>query len=73
AHQVHVFFRATLSKAEFGAGSESLEVELIRPQDIPWPQLAFPSTEFSLRRYLEDRASGAEPHHFASLDRRLGQ
>jgi ADP-ribose pyrophosphatase YjhB (NUDIX family) len=71
AQQVHVFFRATLAKAEFGAGPESLEVELVSPEEIPWPELAFPSTEFSLRRYLEDRAAGVEPHHFTSLDRRL--
>ena len=71
AQQVHVFFRAKLPRAEFAAGPESLEVELVRPEDIPWPQLAFPSTEFSLRRYLEDRAAGVEPHHFTSLDRRL--
>ncbi len=71
AQQVHVFFRALLPRAEFGAGPESLEVELVRPAQIPWPQLAFPSTEFSLRRYLEDRAAGVEPHHFTSLDRRL--
>ncbi|HEY2037946.1 MAG TPA: NUDIX hydrolase [Steroidobacteraceae bacterium] len=71
AHQVHVFFRATLLEAKFGAGPESLEVELVRPEEIPWPELAFPSTEFSLRRHLEDRAAGIEPHHFAALERRL--
>jgi hypothetical protein len=71
AHQVHVFFRATLLEPKFGAGPESLEVQLVRPQEIPWPQLAFPSTDFSLRRYLEDRAAGVAPHHFAALDRRL--
>lgn len=73
AQQVHVFFRATLSQAQFGSGSESLEVELVRPEDIPWPELAFPSTEFTLRRWLEDRAAGIEPHHFTALDRRLKQ
>ena len=71
AHQVHVFFRATMSAPQFGPGPESLEVELVRPEDIPWPELAFPSTEFSLRRYLEDRAARRETHHFASLERRL--
>jgi ADP-ribose pyrophosphatase YjhB (NUDIX family) len=71
AQQVHVFFRARLPRAEFAAGPESLEVQLVHPDEIPWPQLAFPSTEFSLRRYLEDRAAGVEPHHFTSLDRRL--
>lgn len=71
AHQVHVFFRATLPEPQYGAGHETLEAELVRPEDIPWPELAFPSTEFSLRRYLEDRAAGRERHHFISVDRRL--
>jgi ADP-ribose pyrophosphatase YjhB (NUDIX family) len=71
AHQVHVFFRATMSKNEHGPGPESLETVLVHPEDIPWSDLAFPSTEFSLRRYLEDRAAGRELHHFATLERRL--
>lgn len=71
AHQVHVFFRAALRKPEHGAGAESLETALVRPEEIPWAELAFPSTEFTLRRYLEDRAAGREPHHFTSLQRRL--
>ncbi|MGA7537991.1 MAG: NUDIX hydrolase [Steroidobacteraceae bacterium] len=73
ARQVHVFFRATLREPRFGAGPESLEAELILPEEIPWPELAFPSTEFSLRRYLEDGAAGVESHHFTSLERRLKQ
>jgi ADP-ribose pyrophosphatase YjhB (NUDIX family) len=71
AHQVHVFFRATLEKPEFGAGPESLEVKLVPPEEIPWGEIAFPSTDFALRRYLEDRAAGREPHHFTTFDRRL--
>lgn len=71
AHQVHVFFRATMARAEHAAGPESLETALVRPEDIPWPDLAFPSTEFSLRRYLEDRRAGRETHHFTSVQRRL--
>jgi ADP-ribose pyrophosphatase YjhB (NUDIX family) len=69
AHQVHVMFRARLARAEFGAGDESLEVGLYRPEDIPWPQIAFPSVEFALRRYLEDRALGVERLHMAEFDR----
>ena len=71
AGQVHVFFRAALPEARYGAGSESLEVILVGEAEIPWAELAFPSTEFSLRRYLEDRAAGHEPHHFTTIDRRL--
>jgi ADP-ribose pyrophosphatase YjhB (NUDIX family) len=71
AHQVHVFFRASLPKAQFGAGLESLEVKLVRPEEIPWDDIAFPSTDFTLRRYLEDRAAGRDEHHFTTIDRRL--
>lgn len=70
AHQVHVFFRAQLPTLSYGAGSESLEAALVDPSDIPWSEIAFPSTEFAVRRYLEDRAEGLERHHFAALERR---
>lgn len=71
ARQVHVFFRAALQEPAFGAGPESLEVQLIEPDAIPWQDIAFPSTEFALKRYLEDRDAGIERHHFATLERRL--
>jgi ADP-ribose pyrophosphatase YjhB (NUDIX family) len=69
ARQVHVFFRARMRTASYGAGIESLEVELVRAEDIPWSQIAFPTTEYSLRRYLEDRSAGCEPYHFTELKR----
>jgi ADP-ribose pyrophosphatase YjhB (NUDIX family) len=70
AEQVHVFFRAALPEARYAAGSESLEVGLFEAASIPWEEIAFPSTEFALRRYLEDRAAGSAAHHFTSIDRR---
>ena len=70
AQQVHVFFRARMRAPQFGAGAESLEVRLVTPEEIPWPDLAFPSTEFALRRYLADRDAGTENHHFTMFDRR---
>ena len=72
ARQVHVFFRASMRGGDYGAGAESLEVALVPTADIPWGDLAFPSTEFALRHWLEDRAAGREPHHFTTIDRRLG-
>jgi ADP-ribose pyrophosphatase YjhB (NUDIX family) len=71
AEQVHVFFRADLPQPRYGAGAESLEVRLFEPAEIPWSEIAFPSTEFTLRRYLEDRAAGRDAHHFTTIDRRL--
>jgi ADP-ribose pyrophosphatase YjhB (NUDIX family) len=73
AQQVHVFFRATMTDAAHSSGPESLETALVLPSAIPWEELAFPSTEFALRRYLSDLASGRELHHFATLERRLEQ
>ena len=73
AHQVHVFFRATLREPDFGAGQESLEAMLVDPKDIPWSDIAFPSTDYTLKRYLEDREAGRENHYFTELDRRLSR
>ena len=69
AHQVHVFFRGKLRTPTFGAGPESLEVKLVTPDEIPWDDIAFPSSTFTLRRYLEDRAAGRENHHTTVLER----
>jgi ADP-ribose pyrophosphatase YjhB (NUDIX family) len=69
AGQVHVMFRARLLKPEFGAGPESLEVALYEEADIPWDQLAFPSGEFTLRKFFADRTAGREDHHFTALTR----
>lgn len=69
AGQVHVMFRAKLLRPEFAAGPESLEVGLFEEAEIPWNEIAFPSGEFTLRRYFSDRAAGREDHHFAELNR----
>ena len=71
ANQVHVMFRAKLLQPEFAPGPESLEVGLYEEAEVPWEQLAFPSGEFTLRKYFEDRSAGREDHHFVELSRRL--
>jgi ADP-ribose pyrophosphatase YjhB (NUDIX family) len=63
AQQVHVFFRARMRSPQFGAGTESLEAHLVD----------FPSTEYALRRYFEDRARGVENHYFTQFDRRTAE
>jgi ADP-ribose pyrophosphatase YjhB (NUDIX family) len=71
ANQVHVMFRAKLLKPEFAPGPESLEVGLYEEAQIPWGELAFPSGEFTLRKFYEDRAAGRDQHHFTELLRPL--
>jgi len=72
AEQVHVFFRASLPKGSYGVGAESLEVKLVARADIPWDEIAFPSTDFALRHYLEDRGALHEGHYYTTIDRRPG-
>ena len=66
-------FGLSCKEPEFGAGPESLEAALVDPKDIPWADIAFPSTDYTLERYLEDRAAGRENHYFTELDRRLSR
>ncbi len=56
--QVQVIFRATLAEPGFAAGPESLEVRLFEWQDIPWPEIAFPSVHWALHAW---RRAGAGP------------
>jgi ADP-ribose pyrophosphatase YjhB (NUDIX family) len=71
ANQVHVMFRARMLQDEFAPGPESLEVRLFSEAEIPWAELAFPSGEFTLRKFFEDRSANREHHHFVELSRRL--
>ncbi len=69
ARQVHVMFRATLNGTAYGVGVESLEVRLCAEHEVPWPEIAFPSVAFTLRRFYEDRASGQNGLHFTAIER----
>jgi 8-oxo-dGTP pyrophosphatase MutT (NUDIX family) len=71
AAQVHVNFRAALLEGKFGVGAESLRVGLYEEAEIPWEQIAFPSIEFALRCYFDDRRSGQELLHFNDINRPL--
>jgi ADP-ribose pyrophosphatase YjhB (NUDIX family) len=68
AHQVHIMFRSGLVDPQYGVGPESLETQLYEEKDIPWPDIAFRSVEFALRRYLDDRREGVERLHFQDID-----
>jgi ADP-ribose pyrophosphatase YjhB (NUDIX family) len=69
ARQVHVNFRGRLIDGKFGAGAESLRVGLYEESEIPWDQIAFPSIEFALRSYLEDRRTAQEAVHYSDINR----
>ncbi len=54
ASQVHLFYLADLIDGQFAAGTESLEVKLFAPPDIPWDQIAFKTVSKTLRHYLSN-------------------
>ena len=58
-NQVYMIFRAELDELNFGAGEESLEVDLFTEQDIPWNELAFPVMRKTLEFYFADRRTGS--------------
>jgi hypothetical protein len=51
--QVHAFFAATFRGDEaFSCGTESLECKLFAEDEVPWHELAFPTSEVALRAFF---------------------
>ena len=71
AEQVHFFYLAKMTSAEFHAGEESLEVALFDEQDIPWNEIAFPTVKQTLEWFFADRAAGLfdQLHEFSVRSR----
>lgn len=67
-NQVHLFYRGRLASPDYSAGEESLEVNLLRPDEIPWSDLAFRSVTLCLERYLVDRSAGKYSFHESKID-----
>ena len=65
--QVHLYQRARLLDLDLAPGPETIENRLVRPDEIPWPQLAFRTVEWTLRRWLEDAARGVFEVHTGSI------
>ena len=62
AGQLHLFFHAELLGSH-APGPESLETALYRPEDVPWPELAFLSVQFALEKFIEDDGADNGVHH----------
>ena len=51
--QVQLIYRARLRSPAVAPGPETVDVRLFRWDDIPWPDLAFPSVRWALRHHRE--------------------
>lgn len=58
ANQIYVHFYGRLMNGEFGVGVESSECRLFTEAEIPWGDMAFASSTFALKKFLEDRKNG---------------
>lgn len=56
--QVHFFYRAQLTSAQFDPGHETIEAKLFLESEIPWDELAFHTVKTTLKLYFQDRAAG---------------
>ena len=67
--QVYVVYRALLQDLNFGPGEESLEVQLLSLEEMPWDKMAFPVIRETLRRYVEDTHRTQFQVHFGAVPR----
>jgi ADP-ribose pyrophosphatase YjhB (NUDIX family) len=65
--QVYLIHRGRVREPLFGPTPESSEVVLMREDEIPWDDIAFPTIWHSLKRFFEDRARGAYGLHTLDL------
>ncbi|MDP3858282.1 MAG: NUDIX hydrolase [Stagnimonas sp.] len=69
-NQVYLIHRGRLLDEQFGPTSESSEVRLMREDEIPWEEIAFPTIYQSLRYFFADRSAGQPRFHQLDLTRR---
>lgn len=51
--QVQIMFRARIENSDIKAGPESAEIGLFDWDEIPWPDIAFPTVGWALRHFHE--------------------
>jgi ADP-ribose pyrophosphatase YjhB (NUDIX family) len=68
-NQIYLMFRGRMAEPRFEPGTESLEVRLFAPQEIPWGEIAFSVIRASLERYLADSAQGVFPFFMGDIAR----
>ena len=66
-NQVYMHFLGDLNQLDFAPGIESLEVRLFREEEIPWGDIAFISSSFTLKRFFQDRKEGIRQLHMGGF------
>jgi len=66
-HQVYLIYRGHLLSPKYNPGSESMDVRLMKPMEIPWDQLTYPAVGSILERYIRERGDGGFGIYVGSL------
>ena len=62
-NQVYIHFLGELIDGQYGVGEESSDSQLFGEDEIPWDDIAFTSSDFSLKKYFSDRKEGQQQAH----------
>lgn len=66
--QVYIFFLAQMRSSFLDPGEESLDARLFLPEEIPYKEMAFPSSTFAIKRYLQDVTDGFKTVHLGEWE-----
>ena len=66
--QVQIMFRARLISPDVAPGPESEVVGLFAWNEIPWPDIAFPTVGWALRQFWESRGRKLFPAYTNPVD-----
>ena len=64
--QIYLHFLGDLVEGKYGVGPESLETQLFAEEEIPWDEIAFTSSTFTLQHFFADRKKGVREVHVGS-------
>ncbi|MEL6252972.1 MAG: NUDIX hydrolase [Bacteroidota bacterium] len=64
--QVYIFFLAAMRGPELDPGEESLEAKLFDLNEIPYDEMAFPSSSYAIKKYKEDLKEGFKAVHLGA-------
>ncbi len=70
-NQVYLHFLAAMPDLNYKAGVESLEVQMFTEANIPWDEIAFSSSTFSLENYFADNKTGQRRVHLGKYTRSI--
>lgn len=68
-NQVYIHFLGHLVDGKYGIGEESEEVQLFAEEEIPWEDIAFTSSIFTLKSFFEDRKKGTRQVHIGRYEK----